>query len=256
MRKTVLLLCVCLSCLTGCATAPTDPELLRIYEQNNDPLEPMNRAIFGVNMFFDRTVFKPIAKGYRAVMPDPFRRGLTNFFANLRQPVYLANALFQGEGKQAAHISQRFLANTFWGMWGFFDVASDMRIPVEDNDFGETLAVWGVRNSGPYLVLPFFGPSNFRDAVGFGADAMMVPVDWLLINEPIWLYTHIGMANLDRRERSLEFVENLQKSSTDFYATSRTMYQQNRQKQINQVLGISETASSPDYEFEFTFDDE
>ncbi len=238
--------------LGGCATKPTDPEQLRIYEQNNDPLEPMNRTIFGFNMAVDRLVLKPAAKGYRTVVPSPVRKGVNNFFNNLKQPVYFVNALLQGEGKAAGQIAGRFAANTFWGFFGIFDTASQMDIPVDKRDFGETLAVWGVENGGPYLVLPILGPSNVRDTAGIGVDSFLAPVDWALRHEPWLVYGVWGVNGFRVREQALDFLDSLERSSTDLYATMRSMYQQNRKKEIDELLkNPNMPESAPAYEFDF-----
>ncbi len=241
--------------LNGCATQSVDPEQLRIYEQNNDPLEPMNRTIFGFNMAVDKLVLKPAAQGYRAVVPSPVRKGVNNFFNNLKQPVYFVNALLQGEGKAAGQIAGRFAANTFWGFLGVFDTASQMEIPVIKRDFGETLAVWGMEYGGPYLVLPVLGPSNPRDAVGIGVDSVLAPLDWALRHEPWIVYGMWGIDGFRAREQALDFLDSLERSSTDFYATMRSMYQQNRRKEINELLKNPDMPEAvPPYEFDFPDD--
>ena len=218
--------------LCGCACPPEDPQALKAYQEADDPLEPMNRAVFGFNMRADSLVIKPVAEGYRYVAPQIVRTGISNFFTNLRQPMYFVNAALQLEGQQAAEIAGRFVTNTLFGFFGFADTASDINIPVHDNDFGQTLYVWGVKNGGPYLVLPFLGPSNPRDAVGVGVDAFLAPIDWLLYKEPALLYSRIALENWSKREQALDFLDSLEKSSTDFYATLRSMYRQNRKNKL------------------------
>ncbi len=246
--------------LGGCACPPTDPDELIAYQEANDPLEPMNRTIFEFNMTADRYVLEPIARGYRYVTPQPIRTGIRNFFANLRQPMYLANALFQGELETAGTITKRFAANTFWGFLGVFDTASELGIPSADNDFGQTLAVWGWQNSEPYLILPFLGPSNPRDTIGIGVDAFLAPIDWVLKNEPFLLYSRIALENFSKREQALDFLDSLEGSSTDFYATIRSMYRQNRKKKIDDSIGIiaekRNEQMKQDYDFDFPLGDE
>lgn len=239
--------------LTGCATRPTDPDELKIYQQNNDPLEPMNRAIFRFNMTADEYVLEPVARGYRQVAPDSVRSGVRHFFANLKQPVYGANALLQGDFESAWHITKRFAANTFWGFFGVFDTASHMDIPVIKRDFGQTLAVWGVHSGGPYLVLPFWGSSNLRDTAGLCVDYFLQPLDYLEEKWPVTI-TRWTLDGIQKRESALDLVDSVKKSSTDLYATMRTMTTQNRQKEINTVLGKPQTDIQL-YDFDFPDDD-
>ena len=241
--------------LGGCACPTQNVDDRVSASQAEDPLEPLNRGIFAFNMALDKLILKPVAQGYRFVVPEPARRGVGNFFFNLKQPLYLINALLQGEGAEAGDISKRFLANTFWGFLGIFDVASELEIPKVTNDFGQTLAVWGWRESSPYLVLPILGPSNPRDAIGTGVDLVLTPIDWILKNEPVLLYSRIALENWDKRERALDLLDNLERSSTDFYATTRSMYQQNRRQKINESVDALE-AQPADYEFDFDIDEE
>ncbi len=259
MKKIICAIGLSILTLTGCACPPTDPMELQLYRETNDPLEPMNRGVFAFNMTADKYVIEPVAKGYRAVTPDILRTGIRNFFKNLKQPVYLANALFQLEGEQAIAITKRFVTNTLFGFFGFADTASDIDIPIYEPDFGQTLYVWGVKESGPYLVLPIVGPSSPRDAVGLGVDGVMAPIDWALKSEPVLLYSKIAFENWAKRENAIEFLDSLNKSSTDFYATMRSMYRQNRKNKLeksNVIIGYDQVATKKDYEFDFPIDDE
>ena len=259
MKKTVVILCLSLMMLMGCACPPTDSEALRAYEEADDPLEPFNRSVFAFNMVLDKAVLKPVAEGYRAVTPEIARTGVRNFFKNLKQPVYFANALFQLEGQQALSIAGRFLSNTLFGFFGLADTASEIDIPVYEPDFGQTLYVWGVKQSGPYLVLPVLGPSNPRDAVGWGVDSAMAPLDWALKNEPVLLYSKLAVESFAKRENAIEFLDSLEKGSTDFYATMRSMYRQNRKNKLthsNVIIGQDQVVQKQDYEFDFPTDDE
>lgn len=252
-----LFLTLLISCflVTGCATKPIDPEELKIYELNNDPLEPMNRTIFGFNVAADTFVLEPAVKSYRFIVPSPLRKGINNFFTNLKQPLYLVNALMQGDGSAAGTIIKRFTANTFWGFFGVFDTASAMDIPSVKRDFGETLAVWGFEDSGPYLVLPLIGPSNVRDTIGLGVDSVLTPIDWALYHEKGLVYARQSLDAFRTRDNVNDLMESLRKSSTDFYATMRSMSQQNRKKEIDTILGKTATDETPSYDFEF-LDDE
>jgi len=218
---------------TGCATRPTDPEDLAYYRELNDPLEPMNRVIFQFNEAADKVVLRPLAIGYKTVIPSPLRSVIRNFLNNLKAPVVLVNDLLQGEGARARDTMGRFMTNTILGVGGLIDIASDAGIPYHEEDFGQTLAVWGVE-SGPYLVLPLLGPSNFRDAVGKGVDGAVDPAGIYIRNE----YGLEGTAvrytvdAVDWRAANLEVIDDLRRSSLDFYATVRSAYRQRRKSDI------------------------
>ena len=147
-------------------------------EQDNahDPLEGFNRAMYTFNDKLDKYVLKPVAKGYHAVAPTPVRRSVANFFSNLHDPAVMLNNLLQGKPGQAASDLGRFMVNSTIGIFGLFDVSSKFGLPKHDEDFGQTLAVWGV-GDGPYLVLPFFGPSNMRDAPALVVDWETYPLN-------------------------------------------------------------------------------
>ena len=143
-----------------------------------DPFEGFNRAMYAFNDKFDRFLLKPVAKGYRAVLPQVVRRSITNFFANLHEPIVILNDLLQGKFAQAVSDTGRFLTNTTVGVAGIFDPATSFGMSKHDEDFGQTLGVWGV-GDGAYLVLPFFGPSSIRDGVGIVADYEVYPPNYL-----------------------------------------------------------------------------
>jgi len=140
-------------------------------EQDNahDPFEGFNRTMYSFNDKLDRYALKPVAKGYRAITPAPVRKSVANFFSNLHDPVVMLNNLLQGKPGRAASDFSRFFVNSTIGIFGLFDVSSKWGMPTHKEDFGQTLAVWGV-GDGPYLVLPFFGPSNMRDAPSLVVD--------------------------------------------------------------------------------------
>lgn len=255
MKKNAIILLTFGSLLIcGCAHKPTDPVALKAYEEANDPLEPFNRAMFETNMLLDAAILKPVAKGYRAVTPEFVRKGVSNVFTNLKQPGYLINSLLQGKGEAAYDISRRFFANTFLGLGGLFDVASDMNIPMNTNDFGETLAVWGWEKSEPYIVWPVLGPSNPRDTFGAGFNMALSTAELSVIYEPAVRYGVLALDTIQTREKNIEFIESLEKGTTDLYATVRSMYRQNREKKINQATGAMEEQSPLAYDFDF--DDE
>jgi phospholipid-binding lipoprotein MlaA len=146
----------------SCATldGPPNPD---------DPYEGFNRTMFEFNETVDKYAFKPAAKAYNFVMPDFLSTGVSNFFSNIDDIVVFANQLLQGKVGDALATSARFIFNSTFGLLGFIDVATHMDLPKQNEDFGQTLAVWGV-DSGPYLVLPFIGPRTVRDTAGLGVD--------------------------------------------------------------------------------------
>ena len=257
MRKKIIVLGMLFGLLLGgCAVKPTDPDEVKIYEQNNDPLEPMNRSIFKFNQGAYDYVLKPAVRGYRKVTPDIVKTGLENVMTNLKQPVYMINALLQGDLKATGDIAARFALNSVFGVAGIFDLATREEIPVIQRDFGQTLAVWGVKNSGPYLMLPILGPTTVRDGVGMGADAFVDPVDWALYRQSKWLaYGRAGVNGFLQFENKNDLLEDMEKNSTDYYATMRSMYQQNRQKEISELRGEAQEMQAA-YDFDFPDDEE
>ena len=152
--------------MTGCASAPNDdPGALAEIRKINDPLEPTNRFIFKLNQGLDIALIKPITGLYRGLFPKVIRKSVHNFINNIKSPVVLANDIFQGEGKRAGNTMIRFIINSTVGIAGIRDQATDWGFEGHNEDFGQTLAVWGV-GEGPYLMLPILGPSNPRDAIG------------------------------------------------------------------------------------------
>jgi phospholipid-binding lipoprotein MlaA len=135
-----------------------------------DPLGPLNRAVYRFNARFDEAIFLPVSRGYEAVAPAPVRRGINNFFANLRELTNVLNHALQGHGRRSAHTLARFMWNTTIGVGGLWDPAGHLGLKRLPTSFGHTLARWGV-SPGPYLVLPLLGPSNLRDASGMVVDA-------------------------------------------------------------------------------------
>jgi phospholipid-binding lipoprotein MlaA len=215
----------------GCATKPdpTDEAAVQAYNEANDPLEPMNRYFFEVNQFLDEILLKPFAGWYHLAMPDPAEDGVRNFLRNLKSPVYLANDLFQGEWDRAGTTAARFVINSTIGIGGIIDVASMMDLKYHEEDFGQTLAVYGA-GEGPYLHLPILGPSNPRDATGRLVDYALDPLTWVgYIYDVSYINTaRAGLDAIDTRARNLEAIDELKKGSVDFYATVRSLYRQRR----------------------------
>lgn len=134
-------------------------------EEYKDPFEKYNRAVYKFNDKVDKIILKPIAKGYKKVTPAPVRRSVGNFFRNLLEPTTIINGILQGKFQQALSDSVRLLFNTSFGLLGFFDVSTALGIERHNEDFGQTFAVWGIK-PGPFIMLPFLGPTNLRDGIG------------------------------------------------------------------------------------------
>lgn len=220
--------------LGGCVTPPEDPEERAAFEETNDPFEPTNRAVFDANLALDRAVFKPLAKGYRTVLPEDVQNNTRNFLRNIRSPLIFINDVLQGKPGRASETLVRFFVNTFAGFLGIFDVAGQLGLEHHDEDFGQTLAVWGF-GEGQYVMLPLFGPSNVRDTVGRVADTFLDPFTYLII-ETDQEFASIG-ANFtrgtDERSRNIETLDDIERTSLDFYATIRSLYRQRRVDEIS-----------------------
>jgi len=239
---------VAIALLAGCAIAKP---------RTDDPLEHYNRKVFAFNDKLDKAVIRPVAVGYRKVTNPPVRRSVSDFFTNIRMPITVANDLLQVRPLQAAQSTGRFLVNLTLGIGGFFDPASQLGLPLEDNDFGVTLARWGVPD-GDYLVLPFVGPSTARDI-------WRLPVDSAFF-DPLSLYANNHHYNglqfapqamylVTLRARALDAESYLQ-SAYDPYVFLRDAYRQQRLYQIydgnppaeviEQMQGLNEENFDPD----------
>ena len=218
--------------LPGCVVLDS-PEKIAQVEETNDPFEPTNRYIFEVNRFLDEFMLKPAAAWYNAALPQPAQNGVQRFMANLRLPWTAINDFFQGKPERTYLALARFAINSTVGVLGVFDVATDWGFPQHDEDAGQTFAVMGAPE-GPYLMLPIFGPSNPRDALGLVADSFLDPVNIVGRNNGIERTSAIrgGTTAIDNRNRNGAVIEDLQKRSTDFYATVRSIYRQRRDAQI------------------------
>ncbi|GAB4202966.1 MAG: hypothetical protein Fur0019_01480 [Tibeticola sp.] len=207
----------------GCATGPT--------ANPADPLEPLNRGIFQFNETVDATVVKPVAVAYNEVTPRPIRTGVSNFFANLGDGWSFVNNLLQAKPAAAMDSFFRFNINTLWGLFGLIDIASEMGIERHPEDFGQTLGRWGVP-SGPYLVLPLFGPSTVRDtAARFGVDRPADPVQHV---DHIPTRNSFTVLNLvDRRASLLRAGSLLDEAALDKYSFTRDVYLQKRRNDVH-----------------------
>lgn len=243
MRKTTqaLIAVTALTILAGCAHQSVN--------EPQDPLEPINRKVHGFNMGLDRYVLGPVSRGYTKVTPAPVRRSVTNFFNNLHTPRTAVNNLLQGKPQESVQDFSRFVLNTTIGVVGLFDVASDMGIPGHDEDFGQTLGVWGL-GEGAYLVLPVLGASTLRDATGFIVDAPLNPV-FYADSGPAFLLTATEIinlrANLDSAVKQLQLA-------FDSYAFLRASYLQRRKQLVSDGKGVANDGL--DDEFDDDFEDD
>ena len=202
-------------------------------EDENDSLEGLNRGIFEFNRVVDGIIIKPAAQIYRGVLPQEAQDGVRNFLRNLRSPIILLNNLLQGDMEAAGNTIGRFLLNTTAGLGGVLDLAADRGLPYRGEDFGQTFAVWGI-GDGPYLMLPILGPSNMRDTTGIVAEWLTDPVNIALDNNDLeWLiYVRAGLTGIDARARSLDLLDELERTSLDYYAAIRSLYRQQRSNDI------------------------
>jgi phospholipid-binding lipoprotein MlaA len=238
-----LLLALALAAALGaCATRPdpADTEATAEFWQNNDPLEPLNRGTFFVNQALDTLFVRPAAELYRYMIPAPIRQVVRNGLANLREPVTFANDVLQGNMGRAGDTAARFLLNSTVGLAGAFDVATDFGHPRQREGFGDTLAVWGM-DSGPYLMLPLFGPSSFRDTLGFGVDWFSDPWGYIFTGNTRDVFAgRTGLEVLDLRENLIETIDQLNRTSLDPYAAVRSAFWQRRRAEIeNRVQPFS-----------------
>lgn len=216
---------ICLFVIAGCATTSLNSQDTTAQK---DPFENINRLILDFNLESDRLILKPVAKVYRNTFPDPVRKGANNFFSNLWEPMTIVNDLLQGKIDYAGQNTMRFFLNTTVGILGIFDVATHLDLPRRREDFGQTLAVWGV-SSGPYIVLPFLGPSNLRDTAG------LIP-QWVYADAVTQLnspesYIAGGIRLVDARS-NLFGLDDILDLQPDKYLFLRENYRQSR---INQI---------------------
>ena len=207
-------------------------------EEIKDCFEKLNRATFAFNQGLDKTIIKPIAKGYRN-LPTPIQKGTSNAVRNLSNLITIPNNILQGDIKLAIINTGRLVVNTTVGLLGTIDVANKMGFPkYEKEDYGQTLGTWGV-GPGCYLVLPVLGPTTIRDTAGsfvnvFGGDPWYnasVQGNNEFLNDSIYIASK-ALSGLDFRANNIESIENLEKNSIDFYASVRSLYTQDRENKI------------------------
>jgi len=221
--------------------------------------EGFSRAMFKFNHGLDKVVFEPVAKGYRA-LPVPIRKGTSNFVGNLRSLLTFSNNLLQGDFREAGNTAGRFAINSTVGILGIWDPATALGL--EDSgkeDFGQTMGVWGAE-SGCYFVLPVLGPTTTRDAIGLVGNIFLDPVYQVTHNTEIdagvgnsnysehnyWIYR--GTGGVDFRAKNIESFDTLEETSIDLYASLKSLYLQNRAKQIANSKSAVDTQNDDDWE--------
>src|SRR5262245_39193506 len=220
-RWRALMVCglVSLVLLAGCASTGNP----------RDPLEPLNRGIYHFNDGLDHLIVKPVAEVYRGVVPQIVRTGVSNFFANINDVIVALNNLLQGKFTQAASDIGRIAVNTTAGLFGVIDVATEIGLEKHNEDFGQTLGYWGL-GDGPYLVLPFLGPSSFRDAFGTLVDFYTDPITY---KEPVYIRNTLwGTRFVSRRAELLDTSKIVETAALDPYEFIRDAYLQRRRSLV------------------------
>lgn len=197
-----------------------------------DPWEGFNRKMFSAHVFLDRNFLVPAAEGYRAVTPKKGRRGIRRFLSNLKAPGIFVNDILQGEFGRAGQTLSRFVVNSTIGAGGFADPAAQLGIPSHGEDFGQTLAVWGI-DSGPYLFLPLLGPTTTRDGFGKVVQLGMDPMFYVRTPPADYArYARAGVGGVSAREQFLDPLAEIEEKSLDYYASFRSFYMQARKREI------------------------
>lgn len=221
MSRRLAIICIC-SFVSGCATLPPGAPV------DYDPWEKQNRRLFRFNEAIDKVTLKPIAKGYRKIVPEPVRRGVTNFGQNLGAPRNMINNFLQGKPRHGFGELARFIVNTTIGIGGIFDIATASGLEAHPEGFGQTAAVWGLP-AGPYVMIPFMGPQTLRSAVLLPANIefdILHHVDESSVRDRLW-----ALRTIDVRHRVLS-LEDLLQDSKDPYISLRESYLQNQEFQI------------------------
>ncbi len=230
----VLAAAACLVTAPGPVRAEPDPVLEA--GVTRDPWEGFNRRIFWFNMQLDRFVLEPVAIGWDTVLPDLVQKSVRNVYDHLRFPVIVVNDALQLKPEAVAQDVGRFAINTVWGVLGIWDAAALVDLPANDEDCGQTLGYWGVP-AGPYLVLPVFGPSSPRDAVGLAGDAAIGYGAWFAAGIPV--YVSASMTTVDvvnRRSMLIDTIREEKAAAFDFYVFVRNAYIQNRERRVRDAV--------------------
>jgi phospholipid-binding lipoprotein MlaA len=220
--------------VSACASVPADRRA------PDDPLEPVNRAVFGFNTALDDALIEPAAEAYRATIPAYVRDRIRSIIDNLAEPRIFVNDVLQGRFNAAGFTFARFFVNSIAGAGGMFDFAGAHGLARQSGDFGQTLDAWGAAG-GPYLVLPLFGPSNVRDAFGLGVDLMTTPPALIVTGHSRNLVgAVVGVVDgIDLRARNIETLDEIRASSLDFYAHLKSIVTQHRAAELREARGLN-----------------
>lgn len=221
------------------------------YYSDSDPFESWNRRVFSFNNTLDYYILEPVSRGYDAVTPGAFRLLIRNELDYLQSPVSIANSVLQGDIDATLHTSGRFLVNTLFGGLGLLDAASNFGLKPHQEDFGQTLAVWGVSDGG-YYVAPMLGSLTLRDLAGKITDLAFSPMTYSG-DEVVYLSgTTTAFGIIDFRASYADTINNLKESSLDYYTTVKTIYMQRRNSDIKNATFVSEDKRQPEF---INFDD-
>lgn len=236
--------------LAACSTVGSENVPTQVTAPAEDPFEGLNKFSFTANKVMDRYMMRPISSGYRKIVPQQARYGIRNILRNLMEPWTAINEILQLDFSEAGHTTARFIVNSTVGIAGLFDPAKKMGLDRHEEDLGQTLAVWGVP-PGPYIMLPFFGPSNARDTFGLGVDFLVEPVSTIAHNHGyhIEAYSRTFMEGLDFRARNHDIItEFIEKDHG--YIRFKSFYEQTR------AYEIRNGQPAPDEEDLFDFEDD
>lgn len=233
VARLVVVLALSLGWLSPPPVAAAEPA----ERSDHDPLEGMNRKIFWFNDQVDTYVLVPVATGWDTIAPARVQRCVSNFFRNLRFPIVAGNNLLQAKPLAAASDIGRFVVNTTVGVAGFFDPATGWGLEQHDEDFGQTLGYWGVP-PGPYLVLPFFGPSDPRDTVGLAADSFSGVYPYFI--DYIYTFSARSVDLVNARALALKDVRQVKAAALDYYSAVRNGYEQRRDALVHDRKGLSQ----------------
>lgn len=250
----VLLFCTALM-LTNCAAKQSDDPSAIARSEANDPYERMNRKFFNFNNKLDSAIIRPASSGYRSIMPKPVRRGIRNFLNNFESPAIFTNDVLQWEWQRAGITFSRFLINSTIGIGGLIDVAKSGDLERHHEDFGQTLGSYGA-GEGAYLVLPLYGPAPPRDLAGLVIDQAFNPLTYFNGTDVAIASATLTMFDLiDFRAENIENIDNIERTSLDYYATVRSIYRQNRRSEI--ANGEELLEDLPDFDLDMDeFDEE
>jgi phospholipid-binding lipoprotein MlaA len=230
----ITLVAAALLCLAACSEGPNEDRAKLQAGEVDDPVEGTNRDIFDANQFADRNVMKPVAETYRDDVPKDVRHAIHNVLSNLNEPMVGLNDVLQGNLDRAWTAVCRFVVNTTVGAIGIMDVASDYGLKHHDADFGQTFGVWGIPE-GPFVELPFFGPSDLRDAVGLVIGVVANPLFFAGGGIAVTAagYGRSATSAVDQRTEYLDALDSIERTSVDYYASLRSLYLQRREALVD-----------------------